>query len=96
MTLILVPNGYSFDKKLLLSLRLKLNTKITLNHPPTTNFFKGSRPSRRLRFDMRAYLKDIEMIPPSQLKTPDLTLFLRKGGTKISFQFSKCSIQVGG
>ena len=37
-----------------LGLDLKLNTKIGLNHhpPPTTNFLKGSRPSRRLRFDM--------------------------------------------
>ena len=36
------------------SLKLKLNTKITLNHPPPTtiNFLKGSRPSKRLRFDI--------------------------------------------
>ena len=47
--------------RLLLSLSLKLNTKITFNHPPThhppPNFFKGSMPSRMLRFDMQAYLK---------------------------------------
>ena len=41
---------------LLLSLRLKLYTEITLNHhpPPTTNFFKGSRSSQRLIFNMQA------------------------------------------
>ena len=34
-------------------LRSKLNTKVTLNHStPTTNFFEGSRLSRRLRFDI--------------------------------------------
>ena len=49
--------------RLLLSLSLKLNTKITFNHPPTnhpspnTNFVKGSMPGRMLRFDMQAYLK---------------------------------------
>ena len=39
-----------------LGLDLKLNTKIGINHhhhhPPTTNFLKGSRLRRRLRFDM--------------------------------------------
>ena len=37
------------------SLTLKsLSTTTTHHHPPppTTNFFKGSRPSRKLRFDM--------------------------------------------
>ena len=47
---------------LLFSLSLKLNTKITLDHPPThhpptTNFSKGSRLSRRLRFEMKALLR---------------------------------------
>ena len=50
----------------IVKLGLKLNTKITLNHhppPPTTNFLKGSRLHRRLRFDMQAFL-GIRNYPP--------------------------------
>ena len=71
-------------------LRLKLNTKMGLNHPttphhPTTrNFWKGSRHSRRLRFGMLASLKlrnRTHTHPPHPpTKSEHLTLSLGEGG----------------
>ena len=71
-------------------LRLKLNTKMGLNHPttpphPTTrNFWKGSRHSRRLRFGMLASLKLRNRThthsPHPPTKSEHLTLSLGEGG----------------
>ena len=68
-------------------LRPKVNTKVTVNHhpppPPTTNFLKGSRLHRRLRFDMQAFLV-LRVITPTpfpsysnpHINPPHLTLSL--------------------
>ena len=78
----------------MLSLRLKLNTKITFNHPPppTTNFLKGSRPSRSLRFDMQAYLRIYRI--NSNISLPTQALKLYPSLTKTSSYSSKSYFKV--
>ena len=49
-----------YNLKKIVQLRLKLNTKLGLHHhhpPTTTNFSKGSRLGRRLRFDTQTSLR---------------------------------------
>ena len=68
--------------------RLQPNTKIGLNHhhhhhppppPPTENFQKGSRHSRRPRFDMQASLRSMNQNPKSPPPPPHPTPKLYKG-----------------
>ena len=41
-----------FENDDIADLKLKIRTEMGLHTHPTTNFFKTSRPSRRLRFEM--------------------------------------------
>ena len=72
-------------------LRLKLNTKISLNHPTTTphhpttrNYLKGSKRSRRLTFGMLASLKlrDIIHYSTPMSNSNPLTLSLGDRGNE--------------
>jgi len=78
-----------------LGLGFKLNTKIGLHttHPPThhTNFLKGSRPSRRLRFGMLTLLTKIRSSAEEKKISPKIIFAEKKFFAKKIFAKKKFS-----